>query len=184
MILQCPACQARYTVPDHAIGAGGRTVKCAKCAHQWHVSSPTDRLSEAAFNALLNNDETANAKPSTKDSPRPAAPVHLVTMPRIAGLAAGSLLAIITSLLALTPSMLGFSPTTDIAFAEVKFAQQQVENGVEYGISGKMVNLSDEIKSTPNIKKALCCVYGRQKAIPKWRHSRRKSSTLHRCRPA
>lgn len=40
MIIACPACSTRYVVPDSAIGAEGRTVRCAKCRHSWFQEGP------------------------------------------------------------------------------------------------------------------------------------------------
>lgn len=40
MIIACPACATRYVVPDSAIGADGRTVRCAKCRHSWYQEGP------------------------------------------------------------------------------------------------------------------------------------------------
>lgn len=37
MILQCPACETRFLVDASVIPAGGREVKCARCAHLWFV---------------------------------------------------------------------------------------------------------------------------------------------------
>lgn len=41
MIITCPSCSARYVVDPVKIGAAGRTVKCAKCAHAWAQPAPT-----------------------------------------------------------------------------------------------------------------------------------------------
>jgi len=40
MIIACPACTTRYVVPDEAIGIDGRTVRCAKCKHNWYQDGP------------------------------------------------------------------------------------------------------------------------------------------------
>lgn len=41
MLISCPECATTFSVPDGAIGAKGRTLKCAKCGHKWHYSPET-----------------------------------------------------------------------------------------------------------------------------------------------
>ncbi|HYJ31183.1 MAG TPA: zinc-ribbon domain-containing protein [Allosphingosinicella sp.] len=48
MILSCPACQTRYVVPDSAIGANGRQVRCAQCRRSWYQEPPALDLAGAA----------------------------------------------------------------------------------------------------------------------------------------
>ncbi len=38
MILNCPACETSYEVPDTAIGPEGRHVACARCNHRWRAT--------------------------------------------------------------------------------------------------------------------------------------------------
>jgi predicted Zn finger-like uncharacterized protein len=49
MILECSECHTRYLVPDNAIGADGRTVRCAKCKHSWFQEPATLDLPPASM---------------------------------------------------------------------------------------------------------------------------------------
>lgn len=81
MILSCPACHTRYVVPDTAIGATGRSVRCASCGHKW-FQGPVDTpltLSEPATPATIQaalSEESPSVAPS-----QPATPVRLNDAP-------------------------------------------------------------------------------------------------------
>jgi predicted Zn finger-like uncharacterized protein len=42
MILECPACSAKFSVPAKAVPPGGRSVRCSRCRHEWHAYATQD----------------------------------------------------------------------------------------------------------------------------------------------
>ncbi|MDP6953869.1 MAG: zinc-ribbon domain-containing protein [Alphaproteobacteria bacterium] len=40
MILSCPSCATRFTVPEGAFASGGRKLRCGKCKHDWFQEPP------------------------------------------------------------------------------------------------------------------------------------------------
>ena len=41
MRIECPSCSAAYDVPDRLL-AGGKKLRCARCAHQWAPQEAAD----------------------------------------------------------------------------------------------------------------------------------------------
>ena len=77
MIIACPACGTRYAVPDTAIGAEGRTVRCAKCKQSWFQEPSQSALFQPAppvAEAPGTPPPTARQQPAPEPAPVAAAP--------------------------------------------------------------------------------------------------------------
>jgi predicted Zn finger-like uncharacterized protein len=68
MILECNQCRTRYLVPDSAIGAEGRTVRCASCKHSWFQAPEILDLATRAEPAPR---KAVPSYPAAKPQPRP-----------------------------------------------------------------------------------------------------------------
>lgn len=69
MIISCPACQTKYTVPAKSFGADGRIVKCTKCGNKWH-QKPSEAFEAQGTQFSPDgpkNDAPKDSKPSLAD---------------------------------------------------------------------------------------------------------------------
>jgi predicted Zn finger-like uncharacterized protein len=74
MILECSQCRTRYLVPDSAIGAEGRTVRCASCKHSWFQAPEILDLATRASPA-------GQAEPAAPVAPRRTVPNYPAATP-------------------------------------------------------------------------------------------------------
>lgn len=68
MIATCPACSTRYVVDPAVLGPAGRSVRCAKCRHVWHMMPPEEALAEAPPAQVLPPEPEPEQEPREDDT--------------------------------------------------------------------------------------------------------------------
>jgi predicted Zn finger-like uncharacterized protein len=73
MLLVCPSCRTRYVVPDSAIGANGRQVRCASCRHSWFQEGPSSVAPPNIAPVVAPPPSPPSAPPPVVEEPEPVA---------------------------------------------------------------------------------------------------------------
>src|SRR5919106_851431 len=160
MILTCPQCSTRYHVDATALGAAGRTVRCAGCGERWSVKPPADTPQIVEF--------STPAAPITVPRMRPVAGTEEVETRRSISLI-GSLVAVLvvlivaSAVLVVEGAIINVTPH-DRPVPPIRITlldsggrqlqeelfrakEQHLEPGAKTSFSGRMVNPADRARN-------------------------------------
>lgn len=172
MILQCPQCNARFIVANALIPPEGRTVKCGKCAHQWHAAQDAEpSLSEAAVappaaESVNMAEAPAAAPPEVMRNP-PVPAIKPLAVPMRPIKTAVPLLALawlVIALYAYFPGgqdmallrgiygALGVTSTHGLEFSDVTMEREDSAGGTRFLLSGSIANTDAVARTVPNVR--------------------------------
>lgn len=175
MILTCENCHARYLVPGHALGEGGRQVRCTNCGHEWY-QEPDAEVQSAKPEDLEPIPESVRPVPDSSSVPSLPGEAsesnrHLA---EFAGYAAALLvfIAILGALvLAREPVMrmwpataafyqaIGYEtpvPGESLIFEQLHAVSDVNDDGVQViVIEGRIINLSSQDVTVPTLQASL-----------------------------
>lgn len=166
MILECTECHSRYLVPDTAIGAEGRTVRCANCKHSWYQPPAVAGMVQRAKERIVAD---AQSTAAVTNAPEPEPEWDRDRRPRrdparrwtMIALAAGVTMTIAAAGILWTgnpgiASQLGLpvaASETPLVFADKAIDRRDLTTGNElFAVSGKVLNPTDTRQRIPNIR--------------------------------
>lgn len=169
MILECPACTARFLVANSMIPREGRTVRCGKCSHQWFVENPEAEptplpdsaaaMAEAAMEAASAPIPDVSAQvPAVKKRRMPTRPFKIAA-PVIAALW------VVLALFAYFPQWqeapmlrgiyhaLGTTNTEGLIFSDVHMERSQTAGGkTQFILTGSIANHAATTRMVPTVR--------------------------------
>lgn len=179
MILECPACHARFKVPDSMIPPAGRNVRCSKCTHAWFMPgtivappvkevAPTEVPMDVAFSAEETFSEAAFIRPLIAPK-KPSPFAALLANPTPFNIAAGLLAALWLGLavVAYFPAgassplftglyrALGAAPVDGLLFADIKMERALEGAQAKFILSGSIRNHASAEQQVPTVRVTL-----------------------------
>ena len=139
VILQCSECNARFLVPDQAIGADGRTVRCGKCQHTWFQAGSPQMDNLPDLDSMIDQ-INARPKPMRRGSNLPVAKKRAMTGGQAFALASLALAAAGLVLLLVAPGMYGQPSSKGLVLADVGIVRMTDKDRVAYQLNGKIAN--------------------------------------------
>lgn len=127
-------------------------MKCAKCAHQWFVAGAQSEMEK--FDAVMEAPEDKPQTKTSRSSKRSAGPKPpQKASPLLSGImVASGLLAVMGSFVVSKPQWFGLKPEIAVTMSDISLAKQEVERGMEYAVSGKLINASSKPVKPPKVR--------------------------------
>ncbi|MGQ9371514.1 MJ0042-type zinc finger domain-containing protein [Azospirillum sp. ST 5-10] len=166
MIISCPMCSTRYTVPDSAVGSEGKKVRCSHCGHTWYeyplhgpgglAAGDGDMATIAAVRTRAPEDVVAAARSGGRRgglAPWLGLAVLVVALGAGGVLLRGEVVRLwpATALLYQTVGLPVEPPGAGLQLQNVRSEQREAEGAPLLVVEGQIVNVSESERPVPGV---------------------------------
>lgn len=185
MILNCPACGARFLIADALIPRAGRAVRCGACTKQWHVENPdapeepppappaeiaapegeTAGNPDASATPAEEAVHTPRSLPVVIKPPLPIWPFKLAVPLLLVGWLSLALMTYSTAWMDI-PGLreiyrtLGITPTSGLKFSKLTMEREAGERKTKFILTGEITNTASVPRVVPTVRVALLSKQG------------------------